>query len=230
MVIDLSIPIFYKRPDRGPLELPKAMAPAQLTCRIRLHKAEKYDADTDQPEESAVFDLKDCQEVGIEVRTQWAREIMKYFDITHESVRPWDFLARLDGSVKLLPQSVSQGEVYPARFQIPLDTLRELDQPEKVRRAEKFAMASLLYEILSGMKPFEEMTDGEVQSRFSNAVFPEDAMSLPYSLYIHSGWSEEFSQEVNKRGMLSHQQQPRFTDCYSSSTRCHHSTSDHKLR
>ena len=97
-----------------------------------------------------------------------------------------------------------EGEVYPARFQVPPDNIRELDHHEKVRRAERFTMASLLYEILSGTKPFEELTDNEVQHRFSNAVFPDDAISLPHSLIIYSGWSEEFSQELNKRGMLWH--------------------------
>lgn len=54
--------------------------------------------------------------------------------------------------------SVPESGVYPVRFQIPPGTLRELDHHEKVRRAERFAMASLLYEILSGTKPFEELT------------------------------------------------------------------------
>jgi len=83
------------------------MAPAQLTCRIRVDKARDYDADTEQPENSAVFDLQDCPEVGIKIRTQWAREIVKYFGIIHDSIRPWNFLGRLDGSVKPLPMSVA---------------------------------------------------------------------------------------------------------------------------
>lgn len=61
-------------------------------------------------------------------------------------------------------------------------------------------MASLLYEIMSGKEPFQELTDDEVQRRFSNGDFPDDAASLPNSLFIYSGWSEEFSQELTKRG------------------------------
>ena len=188
------------------------MALVQLTCRIRVDKDNDYDGDTEQPNISAVFDLKDCPEVGIETRTQWAREIMKYFGVIHDSIQPWDFLARLDGTVKLLPMPAPEGEIYPARFQVPPDTIRELDHHEKVRRAERFAMASLLYEILSGTKPFEELTDNEVQHRFSKAIFPDDAISLPNSLIIYSGWSEEFSQELNKRGMLWHLYWPRVTN------------------
>ena len=53
-------------------------------------------------------------------------------------------------------------------------------------------MASLLYKILSSTKYFEELTDNKVQHRFSNTIFPDDAISLPYSLIIYSGWSKEF--------------------------------------
>ncbi|KAL8718039.1 MAG: hypothetical protein Q9225_004793 [Loekoesia sp. 1 TL-2023] len=175
------------------------MASAQLTCRIRVNKAENYDADAEGPENSAVFDLKDCPEVGIEVRTRWTSQVVEYFKTTHDSIRPWDFIGKSDGSIELLPLSAPEGGVYPARFRIPPETIRELDHHDKVRRAEKFAMASLLYEIFSGKKPFEELTDEEVQHRFSNAIFPEDAISLPNSVLIYSGWSEEFSLELNKQ-------------------------------
>ena len=177
------------------------MSPAKLICRIRVDKANDCNGSTEQLEHSAVFDIKDCSEAGIELRTQWAREVVNHFGVIHNAIQPWDFLARLDGSVKLLPVSAPEGEVYPVRFQIPPVTISELDHHEKIRRAERFAMASLLYEILSGTKPFEELTDDEVQHRFSNAVFPDNANSLPHSLIIYSGWSEEFSQQLNKRGM-----------------------------
>ena len=164
------------------------------------------DADV-QPKEAAIFSLKDYPDVGIEIRTLWVNEVMKHFGQTQERrdrIRPWDFVARLDGSVESLTAPVSESdsaEVYPTRFQIPPDTLRGLDHNEKVRRAEMFAMASLLYEIVSGKKPFEGLADEEVQQRFVNGDFPNDAADLPHSLIILSGWSEEFSQEVTRRGM-----------------------------
>jgi len=46
---------------------------------------------------------------------------------------------------------------------------------------------SLLYDITSGTKPFEELAYEEVQRRLSNGDFPDDATSLPCSLYICSG-------------------------------------------
>ena len=180
----------------------RRMAPAQLTCRIRVSKAENHDADTERPGNSTVFDMKDCPEVGVEIRLRWVSEVVKYFEVMHDSLRPLDFIGNLDGSIKLLSTAGPEGDVYPARYQIPPETIRELDHHDQVRRTERFAMASLLYEILSGKKPFEELTDEEVQHRFSNATFPDDAVSLPKSLLLYSGWSEEFSQELNKRGIL----------------------------
>ena len=137
-------------------------------------------------------------------------EVVKCFGTSNNStsIRAWDFLGNLDGSIELLPisppSSAPEGAEdysYPARFQITPATIRDLNHDEKVKRTEKLAMASLLYEILSGTKPFEEVTDGrEVQEGFNHAVFPDNAKDLPSSLLVYSGWSEEFSQEVARRG------------------------------
>lgn len=191
---------------------------SELTCRIRVKKTEKDEdggADRVDPlPESALVPIRAYPDVGIELRTKWAQEIMKYFATTtssndpHGQIRPWDFIAMLDGSVKALAATTSSsrsypdGKVgYPARFQIPPRTLWGLDEAQKVHRAEMFAMASLLYEILSGTQIFEGLSDDEVQERFSKGEFPADAVSLPNSLVIYSGWSEEFAQELAKRGM-----------------------------
>jgi hypothetical protein len=48
-----------------------------------------------------------------------------------------------------------------------------------------FAMASLLYEIMSGTELFKKLTDEEVQRRFKNGDFPDDATSLSNSLFIY---------------------------------------------
>ena len=188
-----------------------------LTCRIRVKKTEKDEDDSsanrvDLLPESALIPIRAYPDVGIELRTKWAQEIMKSFATTsdkpHRQIRPWDFIAMLDGSVKALAavtspprKNPSENVGYSARFQIPPRTLWGLDEAQKVHRAEMFAMASLLYEILSGTQIFEGLSDEEVQERFSKGEFPPDAVSLPNSLVIYSGWSEEFAQELAKRGM-----------------------------
>ncbi|KAL2040766.1 hypothetical protein N7G274_006224 [Stereocaulon virgatum] len=180
------------------------MTPVHLSCRVRVSKLDNEDADTTLSEEPTVFALKDLPDVDIATRTKWAFEVMKYFNESKASLRSWDFLAKLDGSVESLAVPLSAGpssadEVYPARFQIPPSCLQGLDNEQKIQRAEKFAMASLVYEIMSGVPPFEGLTDDEVQRRFRTGDFPPDAASLPNSLFIYSGWSDEFSQALNKR-------------------------------
>lgn len=183
------------------------MTPAKLTCRLRVKKIEYSDDDSRQPQEAAMLPLRDCPNIGIEIRTRWANEVMKHFEHTekpHTSIRPRDFAAGLDGSIESLSVLGSEGDridSYPTRFQIPASTLNGLDRDEKVKRTELFAMASLLYEIMTGRKPLEELTDEEVQHRFINGDFPEDAATLPNSLFILSGWSAEFSQEITRRGI-----------------------------
>ena len=182
------------------------MASSELICRIRVKKVEDNDGDSGQPQEATILPLRDYPDVGTEIRTRWADEVIKHFGQTGEplsSIRPWDFIAGLDGSVDSLPTPGLEGDLvegYPTRFQIPPSTLYGLDHKEKIRRAEMFAMASLLYEIMTGRKPLEELTDDEVQHRFMNGDFPEDAAALPNLLFILSGWSAEFSQELTRRG------------------------------
>ena len=184
------------------------MAPAELTCRIRVKKVVDNDGDSEKPPEATVLPLNDCPDLGIEIRTSWANEVMKHFAKTDEkpytSIRQWDFVAGIDGSIESLPMPTVEGDLiegYPARFQIPPSTLHGPDHEEKVRRAERFAMASLLYEIMTGRKPLEGLTDDEVRRCFAVGDFPDDAAALPNGLFILSGWSAEFSQELTRRGI-----------------------------
>jgi hypothetical protein len=61
-----------------------------------------------------------------------------------------------------------------------------------------FALGSLLYEINSGNKPFEELSDNKVQLRFSNGDFPNNIKSLQLWSVILSCWSPEFSKEAEE--------------------------------
>ena len=176
-----------------------------MICRLRVARKAQDDAVIENTKEPQILPLKDCPDLDIELRTRWANEVMEHFGETkepHSSIRSWDFIAGLDGDVKSVPMPRPKGsftEGYPARFQIPPGNLDGLDQEEKVRRAERFAMASLLYEIMTGKEPFQELKDEEVQNRFSKGEFPEDAANLPNVLFILSGWSADFSQELTKR-------------------------------
>ena len=173
------------------------MSPTEMVCQIQV-----------------LLPLSDCRDASIETRKKWALAVMEHFEerTEHTSIRPWDLVARLDGSVESLATPTSEdslSEGYPACFQIPHGTLHGLETNERVERAEKFAMASLLYEIMTSRKPFEGLPDNEVQNRFTRGDFPDDAATLPLSLFILSGWSKEFSEEVARTSKLDVQCMPR---------------------
>jgi hypothetical protein len=115
------------------------------------------------------------------------------------SIRPWDFVLSFDDSVRSLAVPSSEDDhnrVYPARYRIPPATIEDLDEGERVKRAELFALGSILYEIWFSRKPFEELSDVEVQIRYSNANVPEDVTTLSQGPVILSCWSVEFAREL----------------------------------
>jgi len=163
------------------------MATTETTCRIRL-----YDG-------TQLVDLKDYPHTTPELRQQWATSILTHFRTPasepHTRIRAWDLLAHLDGSVQCLPaplptatsNSVSSASdnlesVYPIQYRLPPSTLPSgsLTTQELVARAEIFALRSLLYEVLKGRKPFEDLPDDEVQRRFAAGEFPTDADALDF--------------------------------------------------
>lgn len=73
--------------------------------------------------------------------------------------------------------------MYPAHYRIPPTSIDSLEQQEQINRQERFALATLLYEIGSGKKPFEWLSSEEVQ-RYSSAEFPDDVKNLPPPLFI----------------------------------------------
>ncbi len=168
------------------------MSPTKMACQIRVKQSEIDDDDNQSLHEAMLLSLSDCRDVSIETRKKWTIGVTEHIGQGSElnSIRPWEFIARFDGSVESLATPISESflsEAYPARFQIPHSTLDGLETDEKVKRAEKSAMASLLYEIMSGRKPFEELSDSEVQNRFTRGDLPDDAATSPLSLFVLAG-------------------------------------------
>lgn len=182
---------------------------SEVTCRVRVKAPFSNNEDVSLTENQPLVTLGDCPDIAIETRLQWAHEIaIKFLDCPElcDTIRPWDFILGLDGSVESIavpPSESRHNEVYPARFRIPPDTLLGLGQEEKNKRAEAFALGGLLYEIVSLKRPFEELNDDEIQSRYRKGEFPDDIWSLPLSLTILGCWSLEFSKEVEKIGVKS---------------------------
>ena len=160
----------------------------EVTCCVLINGALARD-DFFQTEKST-----ECPDTTIETRLLWAREIAKEFQSCSngDSIRPWMFICNSDGTVERLAVQAPKGghdKAYPVRFRIPPSTILGLGEEERNKRSEMFALGTLLYEVNSGNKLFEGLSDDEVQLRFSNGKFPEDVESLQLSPAILSCWS-----------------------------------------
>lgn len=152
--------------------------------------------------EDAIQSLKDIKglpNMTEKLRFQWTEGIVKLFSSGPKQVaiiRPWDILLHRDGSVQTLSSEKGDRGPYPSRFRIPPQNIFGLDEGEKVKHAEKFALGSLLYEVMTATKPFEELSDDEVQDHYSRGIFPEDVFSMAIGPYILGCWSPEFKKEM----------------------------------
>ena len=181
------------------------MPKENLVCQFGVKEIDGSGNNFGKPQ-ATILPIKDFPEVDDNLRLRWANEVMKYFGKFRDSlttIRQWDFVATLDGSVESVPMSEPTDgliQTYPVHFQIPPTALKGVKHEEKVDRTELFAMAGLLYEIMTGKKPLEGLADDEVQRSFSIGKFPTDAATLHNAAFILSGWSAEFSQELTRLG------------------------------
>ena len=169
------------------------------TCRIQV----KWQR-CDDPDEHAIQNLRDIKEspdMTEKLRQKWLEGIVKSFSSSPSSgaaFRPWDILLHQDGSVETLSSEKGGPSLYPSRFSIPPYSIRGLDQAEKVKRAERFAQGSLLYQVMTTHEPFEELSDGEVRANYRHGIFPDDVFSMPMGPYILGCWSLEFEKEMER--------------------------------
>lgn len=181
------------------------MTSEELTCRIRVQKSQSTDEGTTPSEELTVLDLKDCPDIPTKTREKWADNLITIIAESEvaDTLRPWDLLLGLDGTVSTLPVPAPKRIValeYPARYRIPPNSLYGYDEKESMRRAESFALGSLLYEIETGRMPFESLSDSEVQRKYSAGDFPRDVSRLKLGSAIYSSWSWEFLEGSKKLG------------------------------
>lgn len=135
------------------------------------------------------------------LRQRWAEEIVKIFTSKPNptsTIRPWDILLHPDGSVEALSSEKEGRSFYPSRFRIPPRSILGLDEAEKVKRAERFALGSLLYEVMTANEPFEKLSDDEVQDHYGRGIFPDDVFAMAMGPYILGCWSLEFEREMEK--------------------------------
>ena len=80
-------------------------------------------------------------------------------------IRNWDLVLSLDGSVENIAQNPPTFSVpakrYPARYRLPEVISDQLTlNKDKIRRAELFALGSILYEVIACYQLFYEIYEG----------------------------------------------------------------------
>lgn len=105
---------------------------------------------------------------------------------------------RLSTALKCPPYSISDfNSQYPARYRIPPSTIPDVHGDECKSRAERFAVASLVYQVMADKPPFADLNESIVQQNFENGIYPEETKEFPFdiALAMMSLWSQEFAQE-----------------------------------
>jgi hypothetical protein len=131
----------------------------EVTYRVRIR-------DVRNEKDVRLLDINDFSGSNDKLRKQWVENIANHIwglqsNGLRKTVRPWGFILDLDGSVESLPVPEMEGEnraTYPAHYRIPPASTGSLPQQDQITRQERFAFASLLYEVMSGRKPFEGLS------------------------------------------------------------------------
>lgn len=155
----------------------------------------------EKDESSILLKPRDAIDISNSTRTSWVNGMKRFVESgpEHQRVRPLDFLFLLDGSVEVRSPNLICSNLlpntYPAAYRIPPGTVADLEPNEKVRRAELFALGSMIYEIYAGEAPFESLKDSDAQARYRCAQYPK-VTHLPHWPMILSCWSVEFAREL----------------------------------
>ncbi|OIW30486.1 kinase-like protein, partial [Coniochaeta ligniaria NRRL 30616] len=112
-------------------------------------------------------------------RLQWAYDaaealhLLHYHGVIHCDVKPENFLLDSTSRLKIIDFSGSSFDgilgsaIEGTRFFLP----RSWDEESTVR-TDLFALGSTIYEIMTGRQPYDDLPDDEVETRYSQQIFP----------------------------------------------------------
>ncbi|KAM3067051.1 hypothetical protein ACMFMG_011830 [Clarireedia jacksonii] len=174
------------------------MAPELALCRVRLPAYLKSREKSDHNNED-------------KLRLQWVKSISELFlrdlePMDRSHIRNWDLVLSLDGSVENIPQNPPTFSVpakrYPARYRLPEVISDQLIlNKDKIRRAELFALGSILYEVIACHQLFYEIYEGvdneeKIQGLIAKGEFPDDLWGLSITPRILGHWCPRFGFQV----------------------------------
>ena len=177
----------------------------ELSCQARLLQGSDKDSEKTLTLGEYIGDVE-AQAIPATTFLLWARNIAQTFskelDAGH-AIRAWDFHLLLDGSTQLLPHNINPNTgnslsltttSYPASYRMPLR--KGIQDNSAGFLSALFVLGSLLYEVVIGAKPYEELNPEDIQSRYAKNNFP-DILSQRLGPIIHGCWMGEY-QEVGK--------------------------------
>ena len=141
--------------------------------------------------------------LSYETRLELSLQLIKYIHRPPSKyIRPISFILNPDGNFKAEPIRMPVNEKpvsYSTRYCIPPSTICDLDSKEQVRRSEKFALGTLLYELNSGQKIFDGQSDNKIQKNYRNGnTFPSlESLSALMQCIIYACWSAEFAHYIS---------------------------------
>ncbi|KAF3903061.1 hypothetical protein ABW21_db0200406 [Orbilia brochopaga] len=88
---------------------------------------------------------------------------------------------------------------YEPRFWLPSDCVKCHSPTEMARRREFFAAGCLIFEILSGKKPWSSLLDSVVKQKYQNGYYPPEVKELSHYLHILMFWSQDFAEIMQQK-------------------------------
>ena len=132
-----------------------------VLCRVLIKMPGEKDESLTLSRPRNVPDISDL------TRKSWVDGMKQFVEsgTEYQHIRPLDFLIEVQPSSDQTPPEPPLNS-YRSPYRIPPETITDLESNEKVRRAELFALGSLIYEIYANKAPFESLRDSDVQARY----------------------------------------------------------------
>jgi len=137
--------------------------------------------------------------ISMSTREQWIRAAVESiafihsFDILHCDLSARNFLVADDLTLKLCDFA---GSTFAGRSPLVSEEVRYrkiegVARSTQSTQTELFAIGSLMYEIVTGLPPYDDLSDEEIEERYGKQDFPS-LENLQYAEVIERCWTSEY--------------------------------------